>query len=403
MKKLPLRIAIPLLVAISFTLAANAATYKETTLYSFKGQKDANGPLAPLVADAGGNLYGIASEGGGGCTGKGCGAVFELSPSSTGYTETIIYAFKNVPDGEYPETLLMDSNGNLFGSTFFGGSEGGGIIFELSPSGSTWTETILYNFTGFSDGGAPVALVFDGQGGLYGAANQGGATNEGAIFHVSPSSGGGWTESVIYSFTGTDGAEPNSLIMDAAGNLIGTNAIGGDTTSSNCEGGCGTVFILAPSAGTWTPGLLYTFHYKGGATPGGRIAMDSAGNLYGGTRYGGLKYGVAYKLAPTPVGEWKETILHDFTDGADGDWPIGGMVIAPNGAIYGASSGAITNNEFNIFRFTQSPSGGWIFAIVYTYNAASNGANAPSYFDAAGNLYGTAQGGTQGIVYELTP
>jgi uncharacterized repeat protein (TIGR03803 family) len=199
-----LRFLLPAL-ALIFTVVANAASYKETTLYNFRGQKDGNGPGAKLVADASGNLYGTTLFGGGGCSGKGCGAIFELSPSGTGYTEKIIYGFKGTPDAESPTSILIDASGNLYGTSFSGGSNGDGTVWELSPSGSSWTETILHNFNG-TDGGFAASLITDGTN-FYGVAEEGGAAANGAVFELSPSSGG-WTESVLYSFTGgKDGAE----------------------------------------------------------------------------------------------------------------------------------------------------------------------------------------------------
>jgi uncharacterized repeat protein (TIGR03803 family) len=387
-----------------FALVANAASYKETTLYNFHGQKDGNGPSSRLLVDASGNFYGATLWGGGGCSGKGCGAIYELSPSASGWTEQIIYAFKNVPDGENPENLLMDASGNIYGTTFAGGANGGGSVFELSPSTSGWTETILYSFTGYADGGSPTSLAFDSAGNLWGTAGSGGAYTWGAVFELSPGSSS-WTESVIHSFTGgKDGGNPGGLTFDSAGNMYGITGDGGDTTS--CSGGCGTVFILETGS-SWTFGLLFTFHGPGGANPVGNLAFDAAGNLYGATRNGGHKYGVVFELTPTPVGSWNETLLHVFNNGTDGAEPTGGLAFDSAGNLYGPANGTEAISPANMFRLTKSSAGGWIYAVVYTYPSQNSGGamTAPSYIDAAGNLYGTAGGGTggEGIVYELTP
>jgi uncharacterized repeat protein (TIGR03803 family) len=401
-----LRFLLPAL-ALIFTVVEKAPSKNQTTLYNFRGQKDGNGPGAKLVADASGNLYGTTLFGGGGCSGKGCGAIFELSPSGTGYTEKIIYGFKGTPDAESPTSILIDASGNLYGTSFSGGSNGDGTVWELSPTGSSWTETILHNFNG-TDGGFAASLITDGTN-FYGVAEEGGAAANGAVFELSPSSGG-WTESVLYSFTGgKDGAQPDALTIDAAGNLYGATFSEGDPTCTGLSGtGCGTIFSLQPSAGTWILHLLFTFHGThgpNGAQPFAGVVLDAAGNLYGGTRGGGISQnGVVFKLTPTAVGEWKETVLHRFTGGTDSSTPAGGLMFDAAGNLYGASDGSIANSPSNIFRLSPAASGGWIYAIVSAFPTFSD-CGGPSYIDAAGNLYGVTElgSGGQGSIYELTP
>src|SRR5207245_831479 len=170
-----------------FELSPNAdGTWTESVLYSFNANPDAQGPFGGVIFDAAGNLYGTTASGGS----SGDGTVFELSPvAGGGWTETVLYSFTNTPDGENPETsLVMDTAGNLFGTTIFGGSAGGGCVFELSPNGTGWTESVLFNFTGSNglEPGGP--LVFDSAGNLYGTSADGGSGHVGTVFELSPGS-----------------------------------------------------------------------------------------------------------------------------------------------------------------------------------------------------------------------
>jgi uncharacterized repeat protein (TIGR03803 family) len=408
-----MKLFIPRILITAFATAALTLTvqaqyqYKETTLYTFGGQKDVYQPVRNLLADQQGNFYGASTYGGGGCSGKGCGTVFELSPGSGGgWTETILYAFTGKDDGEYPiGNILMDANGNIFGTTGFGGTSGAGVAWELSPSATGWTQTVLYTFTGQADGGFPSGLTFDANGNLFGTATQGGANTWGAIFELSPGSSG-WTESVLYSFTdGNDGGEPyGGVAIDANGRLYGAAEVGGSTTS--CQQGCGTVYRLSPSSTGWRFSRLYAFQGPGGETPFGGLALDAAGNVYGTTRAGGHNYGVVFELSPTSSGGWKETLLHDFTNGTDGADPSNSVMFDSEGNLYGATDGTASNAPNTIFRLRPGTGGG-VFSVIYTFPSANTGtaAQTPSVFDSAGNLYGVAltAGRAQGSVYELTP
>jgi uncharacterized repeat protein (TIGR03803 family) len=193
--------------------------------------------------------------------------------------------------------------------------------------------------------------------------------------------------------------------MDTAGNLYGATVAEGDSTCSGLFGtGCGTVFSLQPSSGSWVLHLLYTFHgTKGpnGAQPFGGVVLDASGNLYGATYAGGInEQGVVYELSPTSVGEWTLSVLHRFTNGTDGSEPTGGLTIDRAGNIYGAADGQLATSPSSVFRLSKSSTGGWIFATIYPFGDGANAA-APSYFDTSGNLYGTTGLG-QGTVYELT-
>jgi uncharacterized repeat protein (TIGR03803 family) len=230
--------------AITVSLAVRAQAQTETVLYSLSGGTDGNGPITGLVADSAGNLYGVtASEGQttGNCSNnQGCGVVFELSPNGTGgWTETVLYTFTGGTDGAFPATtLLLDASGNLYGTAYAGGNVtnkdcspyGCRVVFELSPSSSGWTETVLYSFH-FTDGDRPSSLIRDAAGNFYGVTYQGGTPNLGRVFELSPGSGGTWTETIPHSFSGppSDGENPDfgTLLIDADGNLYGTTANGG--------------------------------------------------------------------------------------------------------------------------------------------------------------------------------
>src|ERR1017187_6579352 len=282
--------------------------WTETVLCTFTGGSDGGVPYAGLIFDAGGNLYGTTS-GGGSST---YGVVFELSPPSGGssrWNETVLYAFTGVDDGESPlASVIFDSKGNLYGIAF-GGKAGYGVAFELTPpSGGSgpWNEAVLYTFHSRSDGAYPYAgLIFDSKGNLYGTTSNGGDTSGsnckatrgcGVVFELSPPTGGSgmWTETTPYSFTGgSDGGYPDAgLIFESKGNLYGTTGQGGNPSGSNFIGssGCGVVFELSPptgGTGSWTESVLYTFNGGGdGADPSAGLIFDAKGNFYG-TAYSG--------------------------------------------------------------------------------------------------------------------
>jgi uncharacterized repeat protein (TIGR03803 family) len=266
-------------------------------------------------------------------------------------TQTTIYNFQNKATGANPESgVIADAAGNLYGTTAFGGSctltkQGCGIVFELSPSSSGgWTETVLHTFAaGTTDGYQPQAgLVFDSNGNLYGTTAGGGtgtACSEGCgtIFELQPQSGGGWLESILYNFTnGSDGASPTgNLVLDADGNIYGTN-LGG----SNSDG---TVFELT-STGTFT--TIFTFATGQGRWPGSGVIFDSAGDLYGTTMIGGdvsgtwgcanfSGCGVVFKLTPSSTG-WRYSQIYVF-HGPGGARPFGGLVFDAAGNLYGTT------------------------------------------------------------------
>jgi uncharacterized repeat protein (TIGR03803 family) len=232
-----------------FTLMLSDGAWQQTNLHSFDGGGDGKTPVSGVIFDPRGNLYGTTLSGGGqGCSSMGCGIVYQLVPGVSGWTENILYAFQGAADGDSPVgRLIMDATGNLYGTAFEGGQNGGGTVFELSPSGNTWNFTLLYSLGATGVGSGPTgSLAFDSSGSLYGTASGGGALGRGAIFKLTPSNGI-WTYTSLHDFTGSaDGADPvGNVIFDANGNLYGTASLGGLTDL--CGGaGCGVVWQITP-------------------------------------------------------------------------------------------------------------------------------------------------------------
>jgi uncharacterized repeat protein (TIGR03803 family) len=302
---------------------------------------DGEDPDGSLIFDSSGNLYGTTRRGGANSS----GTVFKLSPSGNAWKETILYDFQSSGDLTTPVgALTFDSKGNLYGAAVSGGPQQQGGIFELQPVGKGWQEKVLYAFTGGADGGQPFVsrLVFDSLGNLYGTAAAGGQFGWGVVFELSAFSNGPGTETVLYDFTdGTDGALPEGgVIFDMSGNLFGTAAAG---PPSSCDGGlgCGTVFELTPSMGKWTFHLLHSFDGTDGDSPTAGLIFDSSGSLYGTTLAGGtgctLGCGVVFKLSRSG-GSWTETVLHTFHS-KTGAVPYGSLIFDSSGTLFGTAAG----------------------------------------------------------------
>lgn len=313
--------------------------------YSFHG-KDGFEPVAGVLRDAKGNLYGTTEYGGTVPTNSnfGNGVVFKLG---TARKETVLHRFKNCivngpHDGQLPESLLvMDASGTLYGTTLFGGVpfQCQGTAFALDSAGK---ETILHRFSGGTDGGNPSGgLILRGARSLYGPAATGGNYGAGIVFQMSTRG----NETVLYDFLGGgDGSMPESvLVADSAGNLYGTTRSGGNNCGVN---GCGTVFELSQGGSGWTQKTLYVFCQKSQCADGyepmsGPLVLDRAGNIYGTTVGGGYTNqglcrggcGVVFKLDPSG----NETVLYSFTGGADGNGPLAGLTVDDSANLYGTA------------------------------------------------------------------
>lgn len=270
--------------------------WQETVLYSFANFDGIYPGLGDLTFDQAGNIYGTTERGGasyGGGQNLGYGAVYELTPANGGWSETVIHSFTDTPDGAFPYAgVTFDNAGNLYGTTFEGGSDSDGTIYRLAPSGSGWNIGILYNFDG-STGGFPFAgLISDQSGNFYGAASNGGPGGDGTVFELSPA-GGGWQFSLLYGFSGNPSGDPAYNLLLAGGNLY-----------SNLEGEIdhdfGAVVELTPSNNGWIQNVLHSFHLgSDGGVPVGNLIMDSSGNLYGASNLGGT-YGCGLVFEITP-------------------------------------------------------------------------------------------------------
>lgn len=320
-----------------FKLGHKGSGWIFTPLYSFAGGSDGCSPYARVTIGPDGSLYGTT-------TGT-YGTVFNLkSPAHPPraildpWSETVLYRFTGGHDGSGPlGDLVFDQEGTLYGTTYLGGANGQGAAYELVPSDGGWTESVLYSFTGGNDGKWPLGgVIFDRSGNLYGTAHLGGEQGFGTVFELTPSETG-WTEKVLYHFEGrSDGANPRgALIFDQSGNLYGTASAGGSY-------GCGTVFELISSPGGWTYNTLHIFNCDDGESPTSSLVLDVAGNLYGTTAYGGLSgcfgnCGVVFELTPNPNGLWTYTLLHEFT-GSDGALPLGNVIFDANGNLYSTAA-----------------------------------------------------------------
>lgn len=346
------------------------------------------------------------------------------SIAASGQSEISLYSFTGGSDGDQPFAgLVSDGAGNVYGTTNGGGVFGAGTVFKLAPiSGGGWTHTVLYSFSGGTDGGYPYAsLIFDAAGNLYGTTYDGGAASCsqfaygcGVVFELSPRPSGKWREKVLYRFqkNGRDGLYPYAgLTLDASGNLYGTTVQGGSYNQ-------GTVFKLTLSNNRWKEQVLHTFSGGGdGGQPLGSLTFDTAGNLYGTTSGGGTgNKGVVFELVRGSNGRWKERVLHRFS-GPDGLSPYAGVIFDASGNLYGTTpyggtgQGCYGTSCGNVFELIPQSGGGWAATTLYSFSGNVDGAypNGGVNFDAAGNLYGTTvNGGTTpfpagfGAVYKLT-
>jgi uncharacterized repeat protein (TIGR03803 family) len=418
-----------LLVIVLFVSSASAE-WKEKVLYSFQGGNDGATPAGGVVFDSAGNLYGTTADGGSSCPSPGCGTVFQLAPpvkKGDSWTENVLFVF-NGENGTQPTGgLIIDSNGNLYGVTGYGGSGncqllgsnvGCGLVYELSPpakKGGAWTYSILYSFQGSKDGQYPTGdLVFDSAGNLYGATIYGGGFGTcnapyylycGTVFKLSPpTKGGKWKEKVLYSFkSGADGASPNGgLVLDSKGNLYGTTFYGGIETGECKYGvggtGCGTAFQLISTMkkGFWTEKTLHRFEATmNEANPAAGMTFDGRGYLYGTT------IGTVFQFAPPAKesGRWKETILYTFDQNAYG--PRDALVFDQSGNLYGTTYvGAGGSLQGSAFELTppKKKVNPWIFATIHGFLGPPDGEfpAASLTFDKDGNLFSTTQAGGTG-------
>ena len=414
-----------ILMTVVHAAAQQPAQPTEKILVNFTiNYSPASSPSGGLISDAAGNLYGVTTGGGKGDGGLGYGAVYELSPTAGGgWKPKSLYQFQAGTDGQGPiGGLIMDSSGNLFGTTQYGGTHvctdnydkfSCGTVFELSPDGSGgWSEKVIYNFSQ-KVGYAPISsLVMDSAGNLYGTTAGGGQGLDGGTVFQLRRNGNEWTEKVLHYFSQLgDGRGPSSpLILDAAGNLYGETVVGGQSN------GGGTVFELAKTMSGWKEQILFSFDTDGsgasGLEPNGGLIFDSAGNLYGTTFYGGVGsgYGTVFQLTPTSGGNWNETVLYNFQpDQYNRCSPSAGLVMDSAGNLYGTTIWGGSYSDGTLFELKSSGNGAWTYVLLYTFGGFPTDGLIPNsnlILDAKGNLYGTTSyggAGGGGTVFEITP
>ena len=397
------------LVAATGMLVGTAlAASNGKLVYSFTGGDDGGDPATGLTFDASGNGYGTTVNGGS----FGFGTVFELKRLQDGnFQEAVLYSFTGGADGKNPYGgVTLDANGNLYGTTVSGGSggvcsgDGCGVVFELVSSAGGWTESVLYNFTGGNDGSGPGGgVAFDSAGNLYGTTPDGGQFAVGVVYELSLQ-GETWQQTVIHAFTGGDDGAVGSLglLLLANGDFYGVSELGG-------ADGAGTVFQLSPMAGgKWKFTTVYAFRGQpDSGFPYGGLITDGKNNLYGTTYYGGMDgFGTVFKLDGTTK---KESVLHSFEEGMDGAGPTSTLVFDAAGNLYGTTSaGGFPACDCGTV-FELSPAGnGWKETVLHRFREKPDGAY-PYYGlspDPSGNLFSTtASGGNSeaGIIFEFTP
>jgi uncharacterized repeat protein (TIGR03803 family) len=394
------------LVAATFVLCAAPefalATGSKKIVHTLHDEPGAN-PRSNLIFDAEGNLYGSTiSSGREACK---CGTVFRLSPQAGGgWNYEVLYQFKGEEDGGYPTgKLVFDKTGKLYGAMAWG--DGG--VFQLTQQpGGSWAEIAIYAFTGEPDGSNPYSgMTIDNSGNLYGTTQSGGANGIGCVYMVSPTANG-WSETVLHSFSGSDGAYPwADVALDAAGNVYGTTIAGGAY-------GQGAVFELYTSHGSWAETVLYSF--RGGTHqgwPAAGVYLDASGKIFGTLSDNGDDGlpGAVFRLEPNSNGVWTETLLHTFGKRGDGAFPWSDLVPDDAGNLYGTTYVGGNAGNGVIYKLAQNANGDWTESVFFSFNYrdGANPADNPVTFDASGNLFvATDSGGLRsgyGVVLEIGP
>jgi uncharacterized repeat protein (TIGR03803 family) len=396
----PFAISVVLLM-LAGTLAASGP--KETVLHHFGTGTDGAAAYGRVISDAAGNLYGTAAFGGT----SGAGIVFELTnpEAPAGWTESILYNFSGGSDGSQPYGgLIFDTAGNLYGTTFQGGASNAGTVYELTPgTGGAWTETVVYSFVGGTDGSGPQSDLNFQAGNLFGTTTRGGSPGNGIVFELTPGKNGVWTETVLHRFMTSEGTSPRAaVIFDKYGSLYGTLASDGTF-------GSGAVFRLEPTNGTWKEETLYTF--TGGTDGSGPLCrlVLFRGKLYGTTVVGGgASVGTVFELSPPADhhGGWTLNVLHTFACGSDGCYPWAGLTLDWKGTFYGTTQfGGLPSNGGTVFALKRE-GGIWFEGVVFSFTLSSDQlATSGVLLGKGGTLYGTTIGSgmNAGAVFEIQP
>ena len=392
---------VPLTVFLALTAPLYAQTY--SVLLNFSGA-NGNGPGTPIL-DRSGNLYGSTPSGGPGEFG-GYGNAYKLAHAGQGWILDNLYNFTGRNDGAAPEgALTIGPDQALYGTAAAQGADLHGTVFKLQPPVTfcraitcAWNITVLYTFRGDMDGSVPNGnVVFDAAGNMYGTTTYGGQYNYGTIWKLT-SSGGSWTESVLYSFDGPHGSYPLSgAVLDNAGNLYGTTSTGG-------ADGWGGVWELTNSGSGWSLQNLYSLtNQSDGRSLAGGVVFDSAGNLYASAQHGGQNSGgTVFRLSPASGG-WNFSLLYSLSGSAG---PASSLTLDTSGNLYGTTYQDGSNQLGNVFQLSPS-NGSWIYADLHDFSDSDGEHPLGSVvLDANGNIFGTtSQGGSglDGVIFKIAP
>ncbi len=413
------------------------AQSREQILYAFAGPPDGYAPSGPIMVDAAGALYGTTTFGGTGCGRSGCGTVYQLSPTASGYSERILHSFTGAPaDGTQPGGVVAGRSGALYGTTTYGGNgpcdgfwPGCGTVFKLAPSGSGYTESVIHSFWGGTDGAFPEGgLVVDAAGDLYGTTDAGGRTGirvgegSGTVFRIAPTLHG-YAESILYRFQGgRDGANPSgTLTEDGSGALYGPTDFGGSKK-------WGVIFKLTPSVSGYSKSTLYDFSAVYSYPQS--VLLGAGGSLFGATDEGGRGHycggsyyhgcGTVFELIASGS-RYVKTVLHRFRGlEGDGAFPTGALVANGADALYGVTFGGGRGTYCDPSGpgcgtvYTLAPtSRGYRERVLWSFARISGDGSNPTaglVWGPNGALFGaTSSGGTCsdplgcGTVFELRP
>jgi uncharacterized repeat protein (TIGR03803 family) len=373
-------------------LVTRPAANQATLLYNFLGPPDARLPLSSVV-EVQGKFYGSA---GGGSDNS--GAFFRIERSGGVFRDSILYSFTGGVDGNYPfGEIAAGPNGTFFGATEGGGPGADGAIYEISPNGKRYQETVIAT----GGGGSPNGVMLDASGTLYGTTVDGGGSGD--VFKLTPS-GSGFTQTILYYFRGdADGGAPRAnVIEDANGALYGTTMNGGTY-------GAGTIFKLTPTASGYLEQVIHALRGRDdGANPTAPLTFGKNGKLFGTTYYGGgpANLGSVIELKLDAHG-YSERVIYSFQGGQDGEYPFAGLTLGHHGILYGTTAGGGAYNQGTIFALTPLAGGGYAESVVHTFQGYPNDGGTPdsallAVKDAFYSL--TSTGGVCcGTFFEFTP